>query len=68
MAIYFLTKGGSVERCEHRCLFCDCAFGERKALSLHYFEVHSPAFSVEELVMAAAKRAHEVAAGSRYLP
>jgi hypothetical protein len=68
MAIYFLTKGGRVERCEHRCLFCDGVFGERKALSAHYLEVHSSAFSVEELVMAAARRAREVAAGTRCVP
>ena len=66
MAIYFLTNGGSVEWFEHRCLFCDGVFRARKALSAHYLEAHSSAFSVEELVMAAARRAHEVAAGTRF--
>ncbi|HYB67478.1 MAG TPA: hypothetical protein VEC43_04050 [Candidatus Acidoferrales bacterium] len=59
MAIYFLSDGGVVERRDFRCLFCEAVFDERKALSLHYLDVHSPAFSAEELIMAAARHPHE---------
>jgi hypothetical protein len=61
LAIYFLSEGGSVERRDFRCLFCEAVFDERKVLNLHYIDAHSPAFSAEELIMAAARRAHEVA-------
>ena len=58
MAIHFLSDVGVVERRDFRCLFCEDVFDERKALSLHYLDAHSPAFSAEELNMAAA-RPHE---------
>jgi len=61
LAIYFLSEGGTVERRDFRCLFCDVVFDERKVLNLHYIDAHSVAFSAEELIMAAARRAHEVA-------
>ena len=61
LAIYFLSEGGSVERRDFRCLFCEAVFDERKVLNLHYVDAHSPAFSAEELIMAAARRAHQVA-------
>ena len=60
VAIYFLTDGAVVERHDFRCLFCDAVFDERKVLNLHYLDAHSPAFSAEELIMAASRRAHEV--------
>ncbi len=61
LAIYFLSEGGTVDRRDFRCLFCDMVFGERKMLNVHYIDAHSAAFSVEELIMAAARRAREVA-------
>jgi len=69
LAIYFLSEGGSVERRDFRCLFCEAVFDERRVLNLHYIDAHSPAFSAGELIMAAARRAHEVAetAGSASL-
>jgi len=69
LAIYFLSEGGTVERRTFRCLFCDAVFDERKVLNMHYIDTHSAAFSIEELMMAAARRAHEVAQtdGSAFL-
>jgi hypothetical protein len=61
MAIYFLAEGGSIEGSNYYCLFCHASFGDRSALNVHYFQEHSGAFSAEELVMAAARRAHGVA-------
>jgi len=61
LAIYFLSEGGSVERRDFRCLFCEAVFDERKVLNLHYVDAHSSAFSAEELIMAAARTAQEVA-------
>jgi len=55
MAIYFMTDG-SVQRRDHTCLFCERAFPARKALNEHYLDEHSVAFSMEELIMAAARR------------
>jgi hypothetical protein len=60
VAIYFLSDGAVVERHDFRCLFCEAVFDERKVLNLHYLDVHSPAFSTEELIMAASRRAREV--------
>jgi len=56
MAIYFMTEGGGVERRDHTCVFCERRFPQRKALSEHYLDEHSVAFSSEELIMAAARR------------
>ncbi len=60
VAIYFLSEGGVVERHDFRCLFCEALFGERKVLNLHYLDAHSSAFSLEELIKAASRRAHQV--------
>lgn len=60
VAIYFLSEGGVVERHDFHCLFCEAVFGERKVLNLHYLDAHSSAFSLEELIRAASRRAHQV--------
>lgn len=69
LAIYFLSEGGTIERRDFRCLFCDAVFDERKVLNMHYIDAHSAAFSTEELILAAARKAHEVAQtdGSAFL-
>ena len=59
MAIYFLNDGAAVERHDFRCLFCEVSFDGREALNLHYLDVHSSAFSGEELIRAS-QRAPEV--------
>ncbi len=50
-----------MERHDFRCLFCEAVFDERKVLNLHYIDIHSEAFSTEELIMAASRRAYELA-------
>jgi hypothetical protein len=69
MAIYFLSDGAAVEKNVIRCLFCGALFDERTVLDLHYLDVHSRAFSLEELAMAASRRANEVPnmSGSHWL-
>ena len=57
MAIYFMTEGGGVESRDHTCLFCERTFPERRALSEHYLDEHSVAFSSEELMAAASRDA-----------
>ena len=61
MAIYFITDQGRMEQRGHTCLFCEQTFADRKDLNAHYFDEHSVAFSSEELVKAAARRAQVMA-------
>jgi len=60
MAIYFLREGGSFDRRDYSCLFCNRMFAERRELNEHYLEEHSEAFSEEELIMAASRRAQVI--------
>ena len=62
-SVYFIGRGGVVERRDYQCLFCEGVFSERKALNSHYLEVHAAAFSGEELLMAASRRTHVIQGG-----
>jgi hypothetical protein len=57
LGIRFPLARSSLKVEDPRCLYCDEIFEEKRALNIHYFQAHSSAFSSEELLMAAARRA-----------